>query len=59
MDEIVVGDRAQWPDVVRLWEAERPGWHDWDSSKRLVPELVAERARMIEAGELIPEMPRY
>ena len=37
--------------VIRNWEGFRPGWHEWDWCKKQLKGLIAERERMIAAGE--------
>ena len=53
-----LNDRKNWTTVIRVWEDQHPGWHEWPWCKERLGEVIAERKRMIEAGELTPRPPR-
>jgi hypothetical protein len=40
--------------ALQVLEGFHAGWHERDWCKRQFPKLIAERQRMIDAGELIP-----
>ncbi|HKQ23900.1 MAG TPA: hypothetical protein VJT81_05600 [Burkholderiales bacterium] len=51
---MALADPKNRPTVIRNWEGFRPGWHEWAWCKEQLKELIAERERMIAAGELTP-----
>jgi hypothetical protein len=51
---LMASDPKHRPGVLQALECSHAGWHEWEWCKRQFPKLIAERQRLIEAGELTP-----
>ena len=51
---MALSDRKNWATWIRVHEDHHPGWHQWERCKKQLPKVIAERQRMIDAGELTP-----
>jgi hypothetical protein len=51
-------NRRNWATWIRVHEDHHSGWHEWEWCKKQLGAVIAERQRMLDAGELVPRRAR-